>query len=40
MQRKIPKKMINDYIGYFDGKVTERVVRVMKSEIKKINNIF
>ena len=31
--------MIKDYIGYFDGKVSDRIVKEMRSEIKKINNI-
>ncbi len=39
IQKKIPQKMIKDYLGYFDGKVSDRIVKEMRSEIKKINNI-
>ena len=35
-QREMPDQMVKDYLGYFDGKVANRVVNQMKSDISAI----
>ena len=37
VQKNLPKKMIHDYIGYFDGNACNRIVNIMKDEINKLN---
>jgi hypothetical protein len=33
-QEDIPDSMVQDYLGYFDGEVADRVVRIMKQDIE------
>ena len=35
--RMLPKQMIKDYIGFFDGKVAGRIVKTMRREIISLN---
>jgi len=39
-QEKIPEAMIRDYLGFFDGKVAERVVGIMRHEIYNTRNQY
>jgi hypothetical protein len=33
-QKDIPEAMVQDYLGYFDGKVADRVVAIMRRDIE------